>query len=51
MPVAAQNRMTRSSALSFVVVFAMAYSPRQLSAKPAIAPHAPAREPYVVWPL
>jgi hypothetical protein len=37
MPVAAQNRITRSCALSFVVVFAMGYSRRQLLAKAVIA--------------
>jgi hypothetical protein len=36
-PVAAQNKITRSCGLSFVVVFAMAYSRRQLFANVAIA--------------
>jgi len=36
-PVAAQNKITRSCGLSFVVVFAMAYSRRQLLANAAIA--------------
>jgi hypothetical protein len=36
-PVAAQNRITRSCALSFVVGFAMVYSRRQLLANAAIA--------------
>jgi hypothetical protein len=36
MPVAAQNKITRSCALSSVVGFAMAYSRRQLFANAAI---------------
>src|SRR5262249_3941154 len=38
-PVAAQNRITRSSALSLVVAFAMAYSRRSLPTRPARQAH------------
>jgi hypothetical protein len=37
MPVATQNKITRSPALSFVVSFSMAYSRRQLLANALMA--------------
>jgi len=46
-PVATQNRIMRSCAVSFVVAFAMDYSPRQLLANAAIA--ASRERDYPIW--